>query len=90
MATLVLIGGSDLQIGVHDDGDPLQRAAAGMANVTFAFPPYANHVFKEDRRTPAEVTASAGNGYNAPGTHLDPTSLSTILGWLHTTFDLVP
>ncbi|MEA2828972.1 MAG: uncharacterized protein QOG43_3411 [Actinomycetota bacterium] len=62
-------------------------SAAGMANVTFAFPPNANHVFKEDKRTPAEVVSSPGNGYNAPGTHLDPQSLSTILDWLHTTFD---
>jgi uncharacterized protein len=37
--TLVLIGGNDLQIDMHADGDPLQQAAAGMANVTFAFRP---------------------------------------------------
>jgi dienelactone hydrolase len=85
--TLVLIGGHDVQIDVHADGDPLQRAAAGMTNVTFAFPANANHVFKEDRRTPAEVASSPGNGYNAPDTHLDPQSVSTILDWLRTTFD---
>lgn len=84
--TLVLIGGNDVQIDVHADGEPLQRAAAGMANVTFAFPPNANHVLKEDRRTPAEVAASSGNGYNAPDTHLDPETLSTILDWLRTVF----
>ena len=39
----------------HLDGDPLQQAAAGMTNVTFALPPLANHVFKEGTRTPAEV-----------------------------------
>ncbi|WP_104088470.1 S9 family peptidase [Arthrobacter sp. GMC3] len=80
--TLVLIGGRDVQIDEHADGVPLQEAAAGMANVTFAFPPNANHVFKEDTRTPAEVAASPGNGYNEPGTRLDPEALETILSWL--------
>lgn len=83
--TLVLIGGRDVQIDVHADGGPLQEAAAGMANVTFAFPPNANHVFKEDLRNPAEVAAAPGNGYNDPGTHLDPESLETILTWLQRT-----
>ena len=83
--TLIMIGGSDIQIDVHADGDPLQKAAAGKANITFAFPPNANHVFKEDTRTPAEVAATPGNGYNAPDTHLDPQSLHTILTWLDTT-----
>jgi hypothetical protein len=80
--TLVLIGGRDVQIDAKADGAPLQKAAAGMSNVTFAFPPNANHVFKEDMRSPAEVAASPGNGYNDPGTRLDPESLETILAWL--------
>ncbi|ALE05863.1 hypothetical protein AL755_10920 [Arthrobacter sp. ERGS1:01] len=80
--TLVLIGGRDVQIDAEADGGPLREAAAGMANVTFAFPPNANHVFKEDSRTPAEVAASPGNGYNDPDTHLDPEALATILEWL--------
>jgi pimeloyl-ACP methyl ester carboxylesterase len=84
--TLVLIGGKDVQIDVHADGGPLQSAAAGMANVTFVFPPNANHVFKEDLRTPAEVAASPGSGYNEPGTRLDPESVETILNWLLTAF----
>lgn len=88
--TLVVIGGNDLQIDARADGDPLQEAAAGMTNVTFAFPPHANHVFKEDRRSPAEVMASPGNGYNEPGTHLDPESLQTILAWLSTTWEMTP
>ena len=83
--TLVLIGGSDVQIDRHADGDPLQEATAGMANVSFAFPPNANHVFKEDTRSPAEVAASPGNGYNEPGTHLDPESVGIILAWLNAT-----
>ena len=85
--TLVLIGGRDVQIDAQADGGPLREAAAGMANVTFAFPPNANHVFKEDSRTPAEVAASPGNGYNEPGTRLDPESLATILDWLADSFD---
>lgn len=79
---LVLIGGRDVQIDAHADGDPLQHAAEGMTNVTFAFPPDANHVFKHDTRNPQEVAATPGNGYNAPGTRLDQESLNTILGWL--------
>jgi len=86
---LVLIGGRDVQIDVHADGDPLQGATAGMANVAFAFPPNANHVFKEDARTPAEVAATPGNGYNEAGTRLDPESVETILAWLAETLDLV-
>jgi uncharacterized protein len=85
--TLVLIGGKDVQIDAHADGDPLRAAAAGMDNVTFSFPPHANHVFKEDARTPAEVAATPGNGYNDPGTHLDPESLTTITSWLRAVFD---
>lgn len=85
---LVLIGGKDVQIDLHADGDPLQETAAGMTNVTFAFPPNANHVFKEDVRRPAEVAASIGNGYNDPGTQLDPDSLATILAWLGETMHL--
>lgn len=57
-----------------------------MANVTFAFPPHANHVFKEETRDVAEIIATPGNGYNAPGTRLDPESLETILAWLHGVF----
>jgi len=80
--TLVLIGGRDVQVDARADGDPLQRAAAGMDNVTFAFPPQANHVFKQDVRTPEEVAASPGNGYNDPDAHLDPESVDTIRTWL--------
>jgi len=88
--TLIIIGGKDLQVDQHLDGDPLQQAAAGMSNaahaeqagVAFAFPPNANHVLKFDDRTPAEVAATPGNGYNADDTHLDPEALTAILDWL--------
>ncbi|MDJ0312610.1 hypothetical protein [Arthrobacter sp. H35-D1] len=86
--TLVLIGEKDVQIDAHADGGPLQAAAAGMDNVTFTFPPNANHVFKEDSRTTAELATSPGNGYNAPDTHLDPESLKAILSWLKGTLQV--
>ncbi|MEV8373136.1 alpha/beta fold hydrolase [Kribbella sp. NPDC056861] len=83
---LVLIGGKDVQIDVRADGDRLQAAAAGMDNVTFAFPPDANHVFKEDTRALKEIAAAPGTGYNEDGTRLDPEALELILGWLSLVF----
>jgi pimeloyl-ACP methyl ester carboxylesterase len=80
--TLVLIGRKDLQIDAALDGGPLEQAALGRGNVAFAYPAKANHVFKEDNRTPAEVASAPGTGYNEDGTHLDPESLETILAWL--------
>jgi pimeloyl-ACP methyl ester carboxylesterase len=84
--TLVLIGGKDVQIDTHADGDPLRAVAAGLPNVTFAFPHDANHVFKEDTRIHEEVVASPASGYNEPGTRLDPEALETILTWLRGVF----
>ena len=78
----MLIGGKDVQIDVHADGEPLQETDAGLTNVASAFPANANHVFKEDGCGRDEVAVSRGNGYNEPGTHLDPESLKTILAWL--------
>ncbi|MCZ4520481.1 alpha/beta fold hydrolase [Rhodococcus ruber] len=78
---LVLIGAKDLQIDMHADGIPLREVAAGMSNVTFAFPANANHVFKEDLRTPVDIAASPGSGYNEPGTRLDPETMETVLAW---------
>jgi hypothetical protein len=82
MCTLVLIGRKDLQIDATADGGPLEQAAAGRDNVTFVYPANANHVFREDTRTLAEVAAAPGSGYNEDGTHLDPEALETVLGWL--------
>lgn len=81
--TLVLIGGRDTQVDAEIDGDRLQEAARGKNNVTFAFPPNANHVLKEEHRPPTEVAAAPGSGYNEDGTHLDPDALTTILTWTH-------
>lgn len=83
--TLVLIGRKDVQIDAEADGTPLERAATDNPNVTFAYPANANHVFKEDTRSSAEVAAAPGDGYNTDGTHLDPEALATILGWLSRT-----
>ncbi|MFE6995135.1 alpha/beta hydrolase family protein [Microbacterium sp. NPDC057659] len=79
---LVVIGRRDVQVDTELDGEPLQIAADGMPRVTFAFPEHANHVLKEDVRTPEERAAAPGAGYNDPGTRLDPEALDTILTWL--------
>jgi pimeloyl-ACP methyl ester carboxylesterase len=79
---LVLIGGKDIQIDEHADGEPLKRAAAGMANVTFAFPPDANHVLKHETHTRPEVLAGMGTPYNDDSAVLDSEAMAVILGWM--------
>jgi len=81
--TLVIIGKKDIQVDWQTDGDPLQRAAAGRANVTFLFPENANHVLKQELRPRSELTAAdVMPGYNAPDARLDPPALASILAWL--------
>ncbi|MHA7985797.1 hypothetical protein ACX9R5_08320 [Rathayibacter sp. CAU 1779] len=63
-----------------DDGSAPARERTPDA--TLAFPPHADHVFKEEDRTPAEVAGAPGNGCNDPDAHLDPESLDIILNWL--------
>jgi pimeloyl-ACP methyl ester carboxylesterase len=80
---LVIIGKRDIQVDWQADGEPLQRAAAGHADVTFLFPEHANHVLKHEQKprselVPAEVAAT----YNAPDAVLDPQVLAGILEWL--------
>lgn len=83
--TLILIGKKDIQVDWQADGEPLQRAAEGHANVTFLFPEDANHVLKQELRPRAEVTAaSVAESYNGPDTRLDPPSVASIVAWLHT------
>ncbi|GAA1798871.1 alpha/beta fold hydrolase [Leucobacter iarius] len=82
LPTLVLIGRKDVQVDAVADGGPLQRAAAALPNVTFAFPPNANHVLKEDLRSDEERATAPSVGYNEPGTRLDPEALGAILDWL--------
>ena len=80
---LVIIGKKDLQIDWQDDGEPLQRAAAGHANVTFLFPENANHVLKYEARPRSELAQpEALPRYNAPDAYLDPEALASILAWL--------
>ncbi len=80
---LVVIGKKDLQVDWRDDGEPLQRAAAGHANVTFLFPENANHVLKYESLPRSELAQpEALPRYNAPDTHLDPEALASILAWL--------
>jgi hypothetical protein len=80
---LIIIGKKDIQIDWQADGEPLQRAAAGHADVTFLFPENTNHVLKYEPKprselAPAEVAAH----YNAPDARLDPQALASILEWL--------
>jgi uncharacterized protein len=82
LPTLVVIGGKDAQVDAEVDGQRLQHAAAGHANVTFAFPPNANHVLKEEPRSIAEVAASGNARYSDPETHLDPEAVGIVRSWL--------
>lgn len=80
---LVVIGQKDIQVDWHADGEPLQRAAAGRAGVTFLFPEDANHILKYEPRPRSELEAEAVvQRYNAPDARLDPQSLSSIVAWL--------
>jgi pimeloyl-ACP methyl ester carboxylesterase len=87
---LVVIGGRDIQVDATADGTPLQAAGAATPDVTFAFPPNANHVVKEELRPAAEVAAAPGSGYNEDGTRLDPEAVDVILGWLRRVLDPGP
>jgi alpha-beta hydrolase superfamily lysophospholipase len=81
--TLIIIGKKDRQVDWQADGELLQRAAAGHANVTFLFPENANHVLKEELGSESEATLpTAMPRYNAPDTHLDPDAMSSIVDWL--------
>src|SRR5262249_36175585 len=80
---LVIIGKKDIQVDWHADGEPLQAAAAGRADVSFAFPEDANHVLKYEPRPRAELsTAEVTQRYNAPDAYLDPASMTRIQNWL--------
>jgi len=80
---LVVIGRRDIQVDWRADGEPLRRAAAGLADATFLFPEHANHVLKHEPLPLADVTAAAaGARYNSPEAQLDAEALAGILGWL--------
>ncbi len=81
--TLIVIGKKDLQVDWQADGEPLQQAVAGRANVTFLFPDDANHILKHEPRPRAELTLPEVSArYNAPDAQLDPRALASILEWL--------
>jgi len=80
---LVIIGKRDIQVDWHADGEPLQQAAAGRADVTFLFPKHVNHVLKhEPRPRSALALAEVVGSYNAPDSRLDPQVQASILKWL--------
>jgi pimeloyl-ACP methyl ester carboxylesterase len=81
--TLVIIGKKDLQVDWRADGEPLQRAVAGRADVTFLFPENTNHVLKFEPRPRAELTQpEAVPRYNAHDAHPDPEAMADIVAWL--------
>lgn len=77
---LVVIGQKDIQIDWQADGAVLESAAGD--NVTFVYPPDANHVMKYEPKPAAELTAADATAYNAPDRALDPEALQSILAWL--------
>lgn len=80
---LVVIGKKDIQVNWRDDGELLQRAAAGGTDVTFVFPDDANHVLKHEPHPLRALTAEAlFAAYNADDAVLDAEATSTIIDWL--------
>jgi pimeloyl-ACP methyl ester carboxylesterase len=80
---LVIIGKKDIQVDWQADGEPLQRAAAARADVTFLFPDDANHLLKHEPRPRTELAADVvAPHYNAPDAHLDQASMASIQNWL--------
>lgn len=80
---LVVIGKKDIQVNWKDDGELLQRAAAGRPDVTFVFPDDGNHILKHEPRPLEALTAEvAMASYNADDGDLDPETTSTVVDWL--------
>ena len=81
--TLIVIGKKDIQVDWRLDGERLQQAVAGRANVSFFFPEDANHVLKHEPRSRSELNAAqAVANYNGPDARLDPDSMKYIVQWL--------
>jgi hypothetical protein len=81
--TLVVIGKKDIQVDWRADGDRLQEAGGGDAQVSFVFPEDANHVLKHEPRPRSELNAAqAVSSYNAPDATLDPNAMTNIVEWL--------
>jgi hypothetical protein len=80
---LIVIGKKDLQVDWQADAEPLQRALAGRADVSFLFPENANHVLKHEPRPREELAqGDAMQSYNAADAALDPESVTAIVAWL--------
>jgi alpha-beta hydrolase superfamily lysophospholipase len=80
---LVVIGKKDLQVDWQLDGEALERAAAGRADVTFRYPESANHVLKlEPRPRAALLATNIVESYNGADARLDPQACATIIDWL--------
>ena len=79
-SALVVIGQKDIQIDWQADGTVLEAAAGD--NVTFTYPPNANHVLKLEEKPAEELTAADGATYNAADRVLDPEAVQVILDWL--------
>jgi hypothetical protein len=81
--TLVVIGKKDIQVDWQSDGERLQQAAAGRADITFLFPDDANHVLKHESRPRSELNAGhALANYNAAEATLDAEAMTNIIQWL--------
>jgi hypothetical protein len=81
--TLVVIGKKDIQVDWRADGEPLQHAAAGNAQIKFLFPDDANHVLKHESRPRSELNAAnALSSYNGPDATLDSDAMARITEWL--------
>jgi pimeloyl-ACP methyl ester carboxylesterase len=81
--TLIIIGKKDIQVDWQADGEPLQEAAAGRANITFLFPENANHVMKQEIRPRQELNGpQIVASYNGPDAKLDPEAMASITEWL--------
>lgn len=77
---LVIIGQKDIQVDWEADGEAL--AAVAGDNVTFEFPPNANHVLKLETTPADELTVADAAAYNVADRVLDPDTLQIILQWL--------
>jgi pimeloyl-ACP methyl ester carboxylesterase len=77
---LVMIGQKDIQVDWQADGSVLEAAAGD--NVSFSYPPDANHVLKHEEKPAADLTAADAATYNTADRILDAQALQTILDWL--------
>lgn len=88
---LVVIGQKDIQIDWKVDGAALERATRKNPQITFRYPPEANHVLKHEE-TPNELLTAevASRHYNGEGTALDPEAVSRITEWLRKMTPAIP